>query len=440
MLSVRNVVLAAAALLAIAIIASLINMAGEPDSGGMGNDSYGTRGYGYRALFEMLDEFDVPVSRGFAPPDADQLSSGTLVFLKPNPMVVATEPTYLAALNQWVESGGRIVVAPDSSHNPMMQMSLAQLESPPVDILNALGLEGVAVVGGGFARRTIGARRRPSQSERNAESIAEEMLDAFNAPLPPLQEVNVSVEGDFASIADDVRRLSLPADAVVTLFSDQPPDGRLTYNVGGEPATLAARFKRGAGEIIVVADPLLLTNRALARSDNSVLAARLLTAHGEAITFDEFYHGLGVRGQPLYLLTRISFAAVTIAILLTLGLYIWRRAIIPGPPLADDKMNRRDIREYVSAMAAFFSQGGRGHAELVKELRNGVLRQVSVEAGLPPDTADVDRIVAAVARKDIQRSRILLNATHSVDEALQSQRRWSKSETLDAMRRITACL
>ena len=441
MLSVRNAVLAAVGLLVLSIVASLLTMVREPDSEGMGNDSFGTRGYGYRALFEMLDELDVAVTREYAPPNPEHLQTGTIVFLKPAHLIVATEPSYLTRLQSWVNEGGRLVVAPDRSDDAMTQMTLAQLSAPTPDFLSSIGLNQVRLLGGGNESERSARLNRSRKGPRSAEGMAEDIFSAINDVAPPLREVEVQVEGDFPELDDVIGRLTLPAEGVASLQCDQPPDGSLVVVSADKSAQmLVARFERGAGEIIVVSEPLLLTNRLLSQSDNSILAARLLAPEQQSVVFDEFYHGLGVRGQPLYLLTRLSFASTTIAILLTLGLSTWRKAVIPGPPLADDPVRRRDIREYIHAMANFFAEGGQGRRRLVEELRNGVLRQLNIETGLPPDSTDVERIAAAISRKDGPRAKLLLKSTQSVDEALQSRKRWSQSETLDAMQRMSACL
>ena len=442
MLSVRNAVVAATVLLVLSIMTSLLAMVREPDSGGMGQDSFGTQGHGYRGLFETLDELEVDVVRGFAPPDPARLRlhAGTVAFLNPAATIVSTEPTYLRALLTWVNDGGRIVVALSSPDDFKMKLMLAQLKETPQTFLEAVDLKDVSLIGGEATVQRRTARRRTGNSPRDAETIAGDLLDALNAPLRLLQDVTVTVEGDFKDLSGIVSQLTVPADNVASLVCAQPPDGSVTWTVGEDTRMLAARFQRGAGEIVVISDPLLLSNRLIARSDNSILAARLLAPSGQSVLFDEFYHGLGVRGQPLYLLTRLSYASVTIGILLALGLSTWRKAVFPGPPLPDDRVRRRDIREYVNAMARFFSEGSRGRGRLVEELRNGVLRQLSIEMGLPPDTTDVDRIATVMGRKESERAKLLRDATQLVDQAIQSRRRWSQSETLDAMRRMSVCL
>ena len=315
------------------------------------------------------------------------------------------------------------------------------LDEPPPTVLEALGLEGVELVYAGSAPESHRRSRRvPIES---ADEFAREIMDQLSGPAPALVEVSVDVQGDLESLAADVNRLIIPAESIATLAisEETPVVGRLLWTDNDRDSqTLLARFPRGRGEILVVSDPQLLANRLLAGADNSVLAVRLLSPAGGAVRFDEFYHGLGVRGSPLYLLTRLPYAIVAMGLLLLLAVWSWRKAVFLGPPLPDVEANRRDISEYITAMGRFFAVGGSGRARLVQQVRDGVLRQISDEVRLPPDTDDLERIAASLARRDIRRGEMLLEATRAVDNELQSRRHWSEVHTLDAMQRMTDCL
>lgn len=437
MLSVRNAIIAATVLFVSTLAMSLVSMVQEPDSGGIGKDTYGIRAYGFRGLFETLNELDVDVARSFSPPIASALSDETLVFLTPLQMISATEPTYLSDLKQWVHSGGRIVVAPTPKMSIAKAQVMTQIDKSQKTFLEAIGLDGVSVEGGRPIKRSSAVAERA----RNTDSIAGGIMEAFNVPLPNTLEVPVKTVGNFPSIDQHVRSITIPIDDFAYIKSEQPADGKLVrITVPKDDRVMAARFQRGKGEIIVLADARLISNYFIAKSDNCILAARLISPRNAAVRFDEFYHGLGVRGQPLYLLTLPAYASVAVGILIAMGLLIWRRAVFQGPPLPDEQVHRRDIREYVSAMARFFSIGKEGRSRLVSELRDGVIRQLSFETGVPPDSKDVDRIAAILERKQADRAKLLLSANESVLQTLQKNRNLSVSETLDAMQRMSACL
>ena len=153
------------------------------------------------------------------------------------------------------------------------------------------------------------------------------------------------------------------------------PDGTITFEgPGGGEQVLAAAYHRGKGEVVVVASPAIAENGLITRHDNSVLAVHLLAAPGRPVVFDEFYHGLTLRGNPLWLFTQRGYAATTLCLLALIGLWIWREAVFLGPPLAPETQSRRSIGEYVDAMARFLNRGGSSQAFLLREVRSGVLR------------------------------------------------------------------
>ncbi|MEZ6051056.1 MAG: DUF4350 domain-containing protein [Planctomycetaceae bacterium] len=457
MLSVRNVILAASLLLIVSLLASVLTMLQTPDSGGLGNDTFGTRGQGYRGLFEILAELGTETSRSLAPPDGSSLSDETFVLLGPNPQLAGFEPSYLHRLREWIDQGGRLVVAP-RDFDLMSGASLMNLDELPPTVLESLGLTQVQL---SYAGSTPHENRRPNfERDRSAEAVAREIFEDLTGPPPALIEVSVEVDDELAPHIGNVTRLQIPEESLATLIigeeteseeqdgvssadREDPPvaAGRLFWtDEDNEQHTLVARFVHGKGEIIVVSDPQLFANRLIAGADNSILAVNLLSPDGRPVSFDEFYHGLGVRGSPLYLLTRMSYATVTLGLLFFLGVWTWREAVFLGPPLADTEASRRDISEYIDAMGRFFSVGSSGRGRLVEQVRDGVLRQISNEAGLPPDAGDVEHIASVIARRDIHRSEMLLESIRSVDTALQTRRHWSESQTLDAMQRMTDCL
>ena len=76
----------------------------------------------------------------------------------------------------------------------------------------------------------------------------------------------------------------------------------------------------------VMAVPAIASNWLLGEADNSVLAAQLMTLGQQRVIMDEFYHGLTIRGNALWLLTRPGYAALALAIAALVSVWIWRSA------------------------------------------------------------------------------------------------------------------
>jgi hypothetical protein len=203
---------------------------------------------------------------------------------------------------------------------------------------------------------------------------------------------------------------------------------------------IIAVIKRGKGEIVIVSEPRLLSNALVAQTDNSILAAHLLSPTGQSVTFDEFYHGLAVRGNPLYLLTRPGFAVVTAGLLVSVGVWTWRAALFLGPPLADPEPARRDIGQYIDAMSDFFGRGLDHRRFLVREARDGVLQQLCEELKLPAETSNIDTILAALRRRDPLRAEALRVQLQQIDMALAKPGDFPKSSFLPTMQRLAGCL
>lgn len=434
MLTTRNAILVAAGVLVLSILASVFSMLKPRDSDGKARDSYGTQAAGYRGLYEVLEELGVPVERELAPPQAEKLDDQTLLLIGPHAQLIRTGPKYVAALLEWVEQGGRLVVAPPAhiSWRDSIQQDMAS-KATPQDVLEVLELDESLSLNPVEQATADWWKTEPDLDFEDIWSRNEQ-------PVDPPQVVDVTVSGALESLKGEVQKLALQPEGMATLVSDQPPDGEVTYfDSAGAKQLLVAVVKRGEGEIVVLSDPRLWSNRLLALADNSVLAAKLLTPNGEPVVFDEFYHGLSVRGNILYLFTLPGFSAIALTLLLGIGVWAWRSAVFLGPPLPDPVRSRRDVREYVDAMAHFFEKGFDALPFLAHELRDGVLRQLSQEVKLPVETADVEAISTALRRHSPQRASKLVAAISELDDQLAAGGP-SKAQFVPIMQRLVSCL
>lgn len=433
--SVRSLIQITVAVAVLSLILAWVNLLEAPDSHRTGRDTFGTRAWGYRAVFEMLDEIGAPVERRLRPPVPNP-EADTVVFLNPDPWICGTEPAYLQSLRDWIEGGGRVVVAVDPAPRPnLTELAASQPPRELPTILESLGLKGVRI-------QAVGGRgARGWQEEELDISHAESLFDNWNRERSSAQVVVVKCTGTFSAWQDAVRKLSLPREASQRLvWEGDEPVGKISYVSGNEEEhTIAAEFLYGRGKI-AVADVGLFENGYLSQTDNSVAAAYLMAPEGRPVVFDEFYHGLGVRGNPLYLLTQPGYAALALGLLLLIGLNSWREAVQLGPPLADELQSRREIGEYITAMGQFFALGKASERFLVGQIRGGVLRELNLDYALPPETRNVDLIVSLMARKDSERAQQVREAFNRADAYLEGRLRVPKAQVLPLMQRLIACL
>lgn len=124
-----------------------------------------------------------------------------------------------------------------------------------------------------------------------------------------------------------------------------------------DTAALAVSIPVDRGRIVAVADPTMVSNGALRRSDNAVWLVSLAAAWGEGkILFDEYHHGFGEKrgtGQLIraFLMTPWGSSVLQLSAAALLYLFVYRRRFgrISEPPLP----SRASPLELVNARAGF---------------------------------------------------------------------------------------
>ena len=459
MLTARNFIALSIAIAVVSFVWIFVALNETPDSGGLGRDSYGTRAHGQRALLEILTELHVPVERSIAPPTAVLGREVTLVFWKPQPDLVQLEPAYVQTVAKWVDEGGRIVVAPDGrqptgrsllrpgpGEKKAQTTVLAELGLPQVAV-KTISLQSTAQTPTAEATRPPADTSSPAASNRGDRSEGtdyQHLRDVIAGAAKPVstRPVTVRLTGACSAWEGQISSIEVPdAELQVIDVNGPAPDGTMVFeDQEGHEQTLVAVYHRGQGELVVVSCPEVAENFLISRHDNGVLAAQLLAAAGRPVVFDEFYHGLTLRGNPFWLFSQRGYAATALCFLAAMGLWIWREAAFLGPPLETPGKSRRSIAEYVEAMARFLNRGTKSQAFLLREVRQGVLHSVRDELRLPPGREQVDDLAAVLARRDPRRAKQLIETFARVDEALSGSQPVRETAAVELFKRMSNCL
>ena len=468
--SPRSAITIAVLLFVVVIATATLSTLAPPDSGGVGRDSYGVEAHGYRGLFDTLAALGIPAVRQLAPP-SPQVPGATFVLLGPSRTILGYNSTYLTSLRPWVEQGGRLVVAAtaknwqvqsdagdDSGKSPTRQRGPE--DNPvvrPMMLPEILGLDGVVIEDRGSSLPGATPPDDDSSLIARGRRAVEEALAGAGERAIWLSDVVSS--GNWLSLSAEVRQIALPVDRRCAIVITPPASGLpalkpvatlCTTGAGGAAAEtpagtsadgrmIAGEFAVGKGSIVVIADPSFLANRYLGEADNAVAAVRIVAPRGERVVIDEFFHGLGPRGNSLSLLTRPGYAVLALGLLGAVLLTVWREGTRLGPPIADRPVSRRGIGEYLDAMGHLLSRGRRDRAGIVAEVRDGVLRELNIRVGLPPEHLDLDQLQGKLARRDPIRARHVVDTIRAVDRDV-GRSDWSTSHTLNTIRRLTACL
>lgn len=431
MLSARSLIISIGLIFVVALGLSVLGLQQEPDSDGAGRDTYGLRAHGYRGVLEVLREVGVESERRIAPPTDNLPITTTIALLTPATHFVEREPAYLSRLVDWVKTGGRVVVAPPTLERQTRferQRSKESKGADPPTLLGTLGLDSVEI------------------RDQEATAISE---DSDKDELPFFQRRQSRAQGSTDTFAykwfgedGDRLEIALPSGSPLTINPGQAAWRPLLQleNAKEDEGLLAASFRLGAGEVVVVADPDLYANAILRQSDNSIAAIRLLSPAGGPVVFDEHYHGLSVRGNPLYLLTIPGVTALTLGLLLATALWAWRTAIALGPPVFTPPRPRRDLREYVEAMSRLLLKGRDGRRYLLRELRQGTLEELGRQLGFPVLTPTPDRVAASLARREVSRADAFSSIMNDIDQRLAVSDRLTTTEATQLMKRANSCL
>jgi hypothetical protein len=416
MLTARSVIIFSVVLVCLVMAGVLIELFQPPDSGGKGRDSFGTTASGHRAIFELLEELKVPVDRGLVPPSSlIKEKDATVVFWGPDPQIIAAEPAFLNQMKEWIRNGGKVIVAVGQTPPPLFRGMRPKLGKDDAQLLEQLGLPDVTT-----------------------------MVSLLVTDGNPGQFHNFDVKSDGAlsHLNSHVKQLAAPAQVFqeMEIEGKRTPDGSLYHEKNdGTRHTFACVYKVEKGEVLVVSDAALFSNVVIAKKDNAVLAAHLLTSTGKPLVFDEFYHGLTIRGNPAWLMTRRPYGLLMGVMILAALIWAWRESVRLGPSLDEKSISRRSIGEYLDAMAGLFHRGD-CRQYTMRELKEGILWTLSRRLGLARGKENVQDVAAVLARKHPESAAKLKKSVEDIDSMLSGKTPATELFAVKAARQITECL
>lgn len=326
-----------------------------------------------------------------------------------------------SSVKRFVEAGGAVVVAARG----------------PTEIHRAFGVRAVMVTAAPAPARAAGTGGTAGATGTGTEEA--ERGDAGPAGPgagPPATGARPAVPSPYArgvarlEVPPPLRERDAPEEAAATAHVPGSPGLPPTpiglgppspAEIGLEAAAGVPLFRRardgsvfalsvraGVGRAIFVADPAVLSNRALGLADNGIFAANLLAAARSAtprVAFDEYHHGFeGERGVAGY----IGRRALAPAALQAAGAFILLAAALGGrrgrPPLLEEEEPPRS-RESVRAMAEIYGKAGlAGHC--ARELFDAALRRAHDATGVPPEAGPA-RMAEALRRAGVRGFRAL---------------------------------
>ena len=227
-----------------------------------------------------------------------------------------------------------------------------------------------------------------SNSATNQKSEFEKYLDGEDEPNPTDEALKKIKDKKIASIV---------TKSDTNGSSNAPALIAPVAHLANDSKTLLADFPYGAGRIVYLSDPFIVSNSGINLVDNAQLAINLVATQNGIVAFDEFHQGYGAgqnrlldyfAGTPLTSIF-LQFAALVAVILFTQSRRFAR-------PLPADEPNRLSKLEYVGAMAEL-QQRTRAFdlamENIYKDFRRRTARLVGADA-LKTPRSDLARLIA----------------------------------------------
>jgi len=310
---------------------------------------------GARAFHDFLSESGYKVMRWREAPEKLLSKTGenvaTFVVIGTTRLPFSEEQ--IVALHQWVANGGCfLLIDRDPSqrllpHGHDWGIYSRLLDFPPFDIdpgdTNAMTKDVTAV-------KPV----QPTWLTRKVESVLPSRfagrLSVVPVPSPspsPRSGVPGSRHGDGPR---DVPDEEPPPRVVEPEESDASPAP--VIHVADKNGALLVDYAYGAGRVIVLSDPYVVTNRGIRANDNLQLAINAVTAHEGLIAFDEYHQGHGATGNAFAIyFSGTPVLAIAAQVLLVVLLIVWTNARRFARPLPLAQVDRRSSLEFVASMA-----------------------------------------------------------------------------------------
>ena len=351
---------------------------------------------GLRAFYQLLEESRYPVERwrqNFRELNrpASGSASSVLVMVGPFLSQDAIEKEEAKELQQWVSSGGRLLVV---SRSPSLQFPDSRLlaagksVSPPlrttrpeelVDPDSAVLISQPTELTRGLRDLRISKLASRISIKSESEEIQAEQNQDKNgnaAPSPTPSPVD--------SEEDEGLRVSSPV-----------------VHLGDAEGAVLVSCSYGKGEVIFLSDPFPISNNGISQGANLTLALNLVDYLGggsSKILFDEFHHGYESRGNAVFSYFRgTPLVAGLMQVLLLAGVVVYSQGKRFARPLPMPVQDRHSPLEFVGSMASLQkSAQARDLAleNIYPRFRSRICRSLGLAVTAPADT-----IVASLRRR-----------------------------------------
>src|SRR6185369_735857 len=372
---------------------------------------------GVRAFFDFLHESGYKVIRWRDQPQKLLTDAGKEIktFVVVGQTRVRFTDSEREALTKWIAAGGCYVVI---DRNPLNEekekdktswdIIARQLEFPAFDV-NPANLQ--QMTGDVVALQPV----QPTVFTHNIQSVLPSRFASRMTVVPP-EEVE---QGDDDAAPFTETEGKSPAPVV---------------HVADDKGALLIDYTYGAGRVVLLSDPYIVSNSGIKLNDNLQLALNILTAREGLIAFDEFHQGKGpiqnsfsgyFEGTPVLLIA----GQMGLIVLLVL----WTKGNRFGRPLPLRQVDRRSSLEFVASMAEL-QQRARAFDLAIENIYTRMRRVLARHAGVDYNSprSEIASRIASRGTIDANRLETLMRECEEVING----RPCTWRESIDLVRRL----
>ena len=389
---------------------------------------------GLRALHDFLSESGYKTIRWRETPKKLLGESGRLVstFVVVGQTQIPFSDDDGNSLHDWVAAGGRLVLIDRRLHNLAPEslgwrISATTLEMPNLDVDPANSNQ---MTNGITALQPV----QPTVLTSSVQSVLPSRFAARLRVQPP-GEPDDSSDDEPAPVRGASKNASRhpetnnPPPELPSVSSAAP-----VVHIADKQGALLVDYSYGAGKVVILSDPYLVSNGGIKLNDNLQLAINAITAREGVIAFDEYHQGRGVTENAF----AAYFAGTPVLalggqIVLVVLLMLWTNARRFGRPLPLPQVDRRSSLEFVASMAEL-QERSRAFDLAIENIYTRTRRVLARLAGL-----DYNSSRSEIASRVAQRSSIdehkLETLMRQCEEAINGGQ-VSARQSIDLVRRL----
>ncbi|MCY7375908.1 MAG: DUF4350 domain-containing protein [Pyrinomonadaceae bacterium] len=443
--------------------ASYVKQEKTPDNEFNPNRStYNTGATGTRAFYDLLAETGRTVTRWQESPSALSIDDEN----KPDTFVVIGKTrreftdTEIESLLRWVSLGGKLVLIDREPPSELVKSTAnwkiavkSEIEPPlfadPSDIKQMTE----KTVAAKPAQPTVYTSKvNAVQASRFASSINFERFANSEKDEPPTNFTttpsnSTANEGDENSDKKDApistdealnrlkgKKLQSIETKSAQNDSTAPPTAPVAH-LADNGKTLLVDFPFGAGRIVFLSDPYIVSNGGINLVDNAQLAINIVASGGGIIAFDEFHQGFGAgQNRLLDYFAGTPLTAIFLQFAVLVGVILFTNSRRFARPLPENEPNRLSKLEYVAAMAELQRRTKAfdlAMENIYKDFRRRVSRLVGAD-NLTISHENLARLIAERANLNAAEIETLLSKCEAVAQGEPTNKR----ETLNLISRL----